>query len=528
MNEQALPTSYKNKRVLVLGLGIEGMDLSKFLLSEGADLYLLDQKSRSELVDSQEKSNLLARLPESHLYLNGGIPEDMRSFDTIFVSQGIPNHNPALTQARQSNRRISSMLELFLQRCPVPVVGITGSAGKTTTTAILANILRYAGEDVIVGGNIGFELLSRLSDISNETKVIVEMSHTQLLRLNSSPAIACITNITPNHLDQFSWQDYQELKSKIIKWQSPTDLFVANVDDQNVRKIIATGNSRTVSISLGGIADRSMTSLSKNDDQSHENSTQKYQSAISAYADTNYLRADDTDELYSLHLNIRNGPSKTNHPITLFENWSPFDQLHAPGYHNMYNLAFAAVISYFLLQSSEPKTPDTILELINSGIRSFQGVEHRLEIIPNDHRSLLFVNDSIATTPESTLTALMAINLEINQKIVLLMGGRDKKLPFPPKLKHAIADRCRGLVTFGESGKHFFENGAPDPADNDFGTCEESMNDAFWSALRIAKRGDVILLAPGGTSFDQYANFEKRGQEFKALIAGLPSSGLSN
>ena len=127
----------------------------------------------------------------------------------------------------------------------------------------------------------------------------------------------------------------------------------------------------------------------------------------------------------------------------------------------MYNVAFAAVISYFLLQAKEPKTPNTVLELISSGIKSFQGVEHRLETIESNHRSLLFVNDSIATTPERTLAALTALNLNLNQKVVLLMGGRDKKLPFPMKLREAIADRCRGFIGFGESGAHFIEKGSP-------------------------------------------------------------------
>ena len=528
MNQRVSTNTYKNKKVLVLGLGIEGMDLSKFLSSEGADLFISDQKSIHELRDSQEKSKLLAGLPRSRLYLDGVIPKDLQSFDTIFASQGVPDHNPILIQARQANCRISSMLELFLERCQVPVVGITGSAGKTTTTAILADILRYSGESVLVGGNIGFELLSSLPDITNDTKVIVEMSHTQLLRLNRSPAIACITNITPNHLDQFSWKEYQELKSKIIKWQSPTDLFVANIDDQNVRKIIATGGSRTVAISLGEVAHRSVSGTSKNKDESAKPRIEENGTSKSLYGYANYQPTGNVDELYSLQLDIPQGPYGMTSPITLLEDWSPFNQPQAPGYHNMYNVAFAAVISYFLLQSKEPKSPNTILELISSGIKSFQGVEHRLETIESNHRSLLFLNDSIATTPERTLAALTALNLNANQKVVLLMGGRDKKLPFPTKLRDAIADRCRGFVGFGESGAHFIEKGSPKSADPLLYISEKDLTDAFWSALRIAKNGDVILLAPGGTSFDHYANFEKRGREFKALVAGLASDGPKN
>ena len=393
------------------------MDLSKFLSSEGADLFISDQKSIHELRDSQEKSKLLAGLPRSRLYLDGVIPKDLQSFDTNFASQGVPDHNPILIQARQANCRISSMLELFLERCQVPVVGITGSAGKTTTTAILAEILRYSGESVLVGGNIGFELLSSLPDITTDTKVIVEMSHTQLLRLNSSPAIACITNVTPNHLDQFSWKEYQELKSKIIKWQSPTDLFVANIDDQNVRKIIATGGSRTVAISLGEIAHRSVSSTSKNKDESAKPRTEENGTGKSLYGYANYQPTGNVDELYSLQLDISQGPYGMTSPVTLLEDWSPISQPQVPGYHNMYNVAFAAVISYFLLQAKEPKTPNTVLELISSGIKSFQGVEHRLETIESNHRSLLFVNDSIATTPARTLAALTALNLNLIQKV---------------------------------------------------------------------------------------------------------------
>jgi UDP-N-acetylmuramoylalanine--D-glutamate ligase len=458
-----LPSSYKGKKVAIVGLGVEGTDLAEFLVTEGAIVTLSDKKTFHEVEPLIERIKRQSPIAQVEYATAKNLTDDIDKYESVFVSQGVPENNPILIEANNLNIRISSMLELFMSRCPAPIVGITGSSGKTTTTALVAAILETANEDFIVGGNIGKGLLTQLKNIQNTTKVIVEMSHTQLLRVTRSPEIACVTNVTPNHLDQFSWDDYIDLKRNIIRWQGPGDTFVAQMDNPIVREFIIEAKSQILEVS---------TQIS---------ATSAKVARVS---------------LSSKFLKYTNQKAEE---ITICN----IEELKIPGSHNVENAACAAAITILL---------EVDIEHISAALISFPGVEHRLEEIDKVN-NVVFINDSIATTPDRTLVGLKSVKA----RTILLMGGRDKKLPFDNLLSE-ITKKCRHVITFGEARQVFKDriiSAEVKVHDREF------LGDAFKLAVELAVPGDCILLSPGGTSFDQYRTFEERGAEFKKLANDL-------
>ena len=216
------PASFRDQRIAVVGLGIEGRDALKFLDHEGAQTIQVDRNpDRAER--SQDDLTILDEV------------------DGLIVSQGVHYQVPLLAEAQRRNVPVYGPTQIFLERCPAPVIGITGSAGKTTTTTLVHLMLQAADIPSRLGGNIGQGLLQQLPDISSEDTVVAELSHTQLLRTTRSPQTAAITNITPNHLDQFSWQQYQQLKYRIVDYQSPHAAVVLPFNDP----LAAAAASRT-------------------------------------------------------------------------------------------------------------------------------------------------------------------------------------------------------------------------------------------------------------------------------------------
>src|SRR3990172_521878 len=220
--------SLVDKRVTVLGLGIEGVDLVRYLASHGASVTISDIRPPEALARRiQELDGLPVRFS-----LGEHRADDILSADTVFVSQGVPLTLPVLEQARERGVPISSMTRLFLELCPGTVIGITGSSGKTTTTALIGAMFAAAGRRHVVGGNIGVGILGLLDQIAPETWVVVELSHTQLETAERSPHIACVLNVTPNHLDRYTWDEYVALKLRILQQQKRDDIAVLNLDDE--------------------------------------------------------------------------------------------------------------------------------------------------------------------------------------------------------------------------------------------------------------------------------------------------------
>ena len=446
----------------VVGLGIEGIDLTRFLAAEGARVTVSDLRPREQLGEA------LAAIEDSDATLSLGAnrEQDMTSADCVFVSQGVPPDLPALRAARRAGVPISSMTRLFLERCPAPVAGITGSSGKTTTTALVGEMLTEAGEDHVVGGNIGVGLLALLERIGPETRVVLELSHTQLESVEQSPQLACVTNVTPNHLDRYSWSSYVALKRRIFEYQRGDDLAIFHIDDEVAAAFAEEAPARV-----------------------------RYTSLLRP------LPGDGVTVSGGLIVR-REGDRET----------AVMERAEIPlrGDHNAANVVCALAVA------SELGVADgTAAE----AVRRFQGVPHRLEPVATV-RGVQYVNDSIATTPERTLAGMRTYR----EPLVLLLGGRDKHLPLG-ELAREAAERCRAVVAFGEASPTF-ARAVADARDGERPTIEQtsSIEEAVAAAARLAREGDVVLCAPAGTSFDAYRNFEQRGAAFRAAVAALRES----
>ncbi len=239
------PFDARGKRVLVYSLGIEGRDLARWMLARGARVTISDTRTDDAL-------DAAGAVPPGGIecLVTGQDFLDPAGFDLVAVSQSVLRYDRALGRARELGIPVTSQMRLFLQLCSGKVIGITGSSGKSTTTALVGAIAAETGLPFIVGGNIGEALLGRLDEITPETNVILEISHTQLQYTDRSPAIAAVTNITPNHLDQFSWDEYVGLKRNIIAHQHREDVAVLNADDQTSRALMASVRGRLVRTSI--------------------------------------------------------------------------------------------------------------------------------------------------------------------------------------------------------------------------------------------------------------------------------------
>jgi UDP-N-acetylmuramoylalanine--D-glutamate ligase len=459
--------SLVQKRVTVLGLGIEGVDLVRYLASHGADVTVSDAKTTEQLSGRiRELEGLPVRFS-----LGAHNSDDITNADVIFVSQGVPQSLPALVDARERGIPVSSMTRLFMELCPGPTVGITGSSGKTTTTALVAAMFAEAGRRHVVGGNIGVGLLGLLDKITSDTWVILELSHTQLETVDRSPHVACVLNVTPNHLDRYTWDQYSALKLRILQFQTRDDICVLGLDDEVACSFATESPGRVVWFS------------------------------------SRRVPQGDGACLREGWVVWRKG--------TVESKLLPVDAIPLRGAHNVSNvLAAVAVAGAVGLDFAA----------IERAVRNFAPVPHRLELVRTVD-GVSYYNDSIATTPERTLAGLAAFE----EPIVLLLGGREKNLPLDVLAKTAI-ERCRAVICFGEAAplleaalgaaaRAVLPSGQPRAIERR-GTLEEAVTVARASA----QPGDVVLLSPACTSFDAYANFEERGEAFRRIVNSFGNS----
>jgi len=453
------------KRVTVLGLGIEGVDLVRYLASQGAQVTASDTKTADRLPRLRELDNLPVRLS-----LGANPVEDTINADIVFVSQGVPLDIPALVAASERGIPLSSMTRLFLEHCPGPTIGITGSSGKTTATSLVGAMFAAAGRPHVVGGNIGVGLLSLLDLVTPETCVVLEVSHTQLELIGRSPHLACVLNVTPNHLDRYTWPDYVALKRNLLRYQTAEDTAVLNLDDPESSAMAEEARGEVIWFSRGE----------------------------SVPGDGAFLREGR---------------------VVWRRSGCDVDVLSAPdiplrGEHNVSNVLAAVAVASLC---------DVGPEDMARAVRKFRAMPHRLELVARIEGADYY-NDSIATTPERALAGMRSFE----EPLVLLLGGREKHLP----LKDLAAEACRrsrGVVFFGESGtllEEAVEAAAaayPGPQ-RPVMSRMHSLAEAVEVAQAVAQPGDVVLLSPACTSFDAYENFEQRGEDFRRLVRSLASS----
>ena len=460
-----MATGLRGKRVTVVGLGIEGMALTPYLVHQGAIVTISDQRTEAQLA-----ANLapLAGLPV-RLALGGNRPADCATADLLFVSQGVPLDIPAIAAARDAGVPLRSATQLFMERCPAPILGITGSAGKTTTTTIAGRMLAAGGLAVEVGGNNGHMLLDRLDTITPQHWVVLEMSHTQLELTDRSPHIALVTNISPSHADRYpDMAGYVALKERIFAYQSAGDTLVLNWDDPATRAMAGKAHGNLAWFSL-----------------------RERPAGDGAYLDGDrILLAAGADTV----------------PVM------PRSAIRLMGEHNVANVLAACAAA---------AAAGIAATAMAAAVRDFTGVEHRLEWV-RTLDGVDYYNDSIATTPERVVAGLRCFE----RPVVLLAGGREKHLP----LEHWIAEvqqRCAAVACFGEAGPYLYQALRQVWRGRGPLTLHATVDEAVAAAQAAAQPGDVVLLSPACTSFDAYPNFEARGRHFKSVVLALAARGAA-
>lgn len=446
----------RGRTVAVIGIGVSNTPLLRLLLREGISVTACDRSSR-------EKLGALAGELEAagaKLQLGDGYLQNL-SQDVIFRTPGLRPDVPELEAARAKGSTITSEMEVFFEVCPCPIIAVTGSDGKTTTTTIIAQLLRAAGHTVHVGGNIGHPLLAEADTIRPTDWAVLELSSFQLMTMTHSPHIAVVTNLAPNHLDVHkSMEEYVWAKENIFCHQQPGDTAIFNLDNAITRQQALRAPGRALYFSRQAEPENGV-----------------------------FLRGDAV-------ISRRDGHERQ---IMTTED------IRLPGVHNVenYMAAIAAV---------EGLVPD---ETIRTFARTFNGVEHRIELVRTYH-GVRFYNDSIASSPSRTIAGLRSFK----EKVILIAGGYDKHIPFdvlgPEVVEHVkllvLCGATAGKIRAAVEQASGYRPGHPEILD------VTPFHRAVETARDRAVPGDVVTLSPACAAFDQFRNFMERGKTFKAIV----------
>jgi UDP-N-acetylmuramoylalanine--D-glutamate ligase len=402
--------------------------------------------------------------------------------DAVCVSGGVPLNLHLIQEAQKCGIPLTNDTQVFLEECPCRTIGITGSAGKTTTTSLVGKIAETAISSdldgaglyrkVWVGGNIGIPLLAVVDQMKANDLAVLEISSFQLELMTRSVNIACVLNITPNHLDRHANMDaYVAAKSRILEYQTERDTTVLGQDDPGAWKLLEKVRGKKYAFGR----------------------TLPAEAMQGAFIDGDWVSLWDGKTL--------------THVIRQSE-------IPLRGWHNVENVLAAFAVS----QAAGLPT-----KAMREAIIAFTGVPHRLEWVQS-WKGADWYNDSIATAPERVMAAIHSFEspADINRPIVLLAGGRDKNLPWN-ELAVLIHARVDHLILFGEAaGKIIAAVGHSKPGERPFSmeTCID-LEQAVKGAARVVEPSDIVLLSPGGTSFDEFRDFEERGESFKRWVLNL-------
>lgn len=457
-----MKTEWKGKRVTILGAARQGLAAGRWLARHDAQVTLNDNRSEDNMTEAK------VELSDPNItWVLGSHPIDiLDTTDIVCISGGVPLTNPIVTEAIRRDIPVTNDTQIFMENVPCKTVGITGSAGKTTTTSLVGQMAKNAlGKQAFIGGNIGDPLLNYVDNMNSEDVAILEISSFQLEQLTISPNVASILNITPNHLDRHSTMEaYTAVKERILDFQKTDDAAILCREDPGSWNMHGKVHGKLVSFGTGSVpSDHDGTMVS--------------------------------DRVLILRKHGSNIPLLHR------------DQIQLRGDHNVLNVLAAFAIGH---------ATGLPLEAMVYAAKEFRGVPHRLEFV-REWRGAKWYNDSIATAPERTMAAVRSFS----EPIILLLGGRDKNLPWD-KLAALVHERVERVVVFGEAAGKIAA--AIELADGPLQkTVENSKNlyEAVQAASRWSKPGEVILLSPGGTSFDQFSDFEERGEAFKKWVSEL-------
>jgi UDP-N-acetylmuramoylalanine--D-glutamate ligase len=497
----------KGKGVLVVGLARQGMAMARFLVGEGARVTVTDVQPAETLAGPLATLAPLAP-PGAGLgagpaglpihYALGGHPLSLLdNTDLVCLSGGVPTTIPLVAEARRRGIPLSNDGLLTLERTAATVVGITGSGGKTTTTTLVGLILKAAGIPAHVGGNIGTPLIDCLDELQPGHWAVMELSSFQLELFDRSPQVAAMTNLTPDHLDRHgTMAAYSAAKANILRWQTPDNICLLNADDRLTSRWLASGR-----VDIAAEEDQPAMSFPLQ--------ARRLGFSLREEMDAGaFLHG--RGEVLMLRL-----PGQPETVICRRE------AVRLRGMHNVANLLAACVLAGVAGAPSEAMAKVAA---------DFEGVEHRLEPVQTLN-GVLWVNDSIATSPARAAAAIKSFN----EPIVLLAGGRDKKLDWD-NFAELVHERVEHVVLFGEAAELIERairrsESAIRRASDPLRTAKHvarthrcaDLEEAVGVAHRVAEPGNVVLLAPGGTSFDAYKDYPARGKHFRTLVQALES-----
>ena len=459
----------ENKKIALIGAGISSLEIVDVLLKGKADLTILDERDENSIkanLNEFKKKNVKLICGKNHL-------NSLLEFDVAIRSPGVYYNLPEIQNAIKKGIHVTSEIELFFEFCPCKIIGISGSDGKTTTSTLIAKILKQEGLTVFLGGNIGKTMLSRIEEIKPTDFAVVELSSFQLISMKKSPDIAILTNISPNHLNVHrTMEEYVNSKLNLISHQTSNSTAILNLDNAiaNSFEKHAKGIVKKFSV--------------------------KKRVDFGAYFDseTNEITYANSKKLTKI-LNVKNFKLK--------------------GIHNIENLlaAISAVVDFVSINS------------IKKVAFEFEGVEHRIEFVKKINEVDWF-NDSIATSPTRTIAAIKSFNNEI----ILIAGGSDKNCSFEEFSDVAIS-KVKNLILTGANSKKIesaLKNNKKFNSSNLKIHLVKNLKEAVELSNSIAVKNDVVLLSPASASFDSYENYKARGKHFKQLVQELEKWKIKN
>lgn len=448
------------KKAVVLGAGVSGVTVAKALRRVQADVTLVDGKEAEQL-----PLQVLNLANEGiHLQLGAEAEECLEDADFLVVSPGIPLKAAYVGKAQQRGIPVVSEVEIAYQLCKAPMLAITGTNGKTTTTTLLGEMIKASGFKTAVGGNIGAGLSEQVLDLGANDMAVAEISSYQLESVQEfRPYVAAVLNVTPDHLERHGTvEQYSSVKERVFNKQGAEDVVVLNYDDPITRDMAKRAPGRVL-----------------------------FFSRLEVLPEGAFVRAGK--------MVIRWQGAE----ISLLD----AAELGLPGAHNVENVLAAAAMAYVA-----GVTPQVICEVL----RSFEGVEHRIELVA-EIDNVKYYNDSKATNPESTIKALEAFDTGI----ILLAGGKDKNTDLQTMMK-LVKDKARCLLLFGAAAERF--EAAARQAGVQQIRLVSGVEEAIQVAKTLAQPAEVVLLSPACASFDQFSSFEERGRFFKECVAALEAA----
>ena len=458
---KAFESNIKGKRVAIIGIGVSNIPLIDYFHDLGARVTVFDEIDKA-LLDKY----IIKKINDYgfDLVTGSNALHFLRGFNIIFRS---PSCLPTTLQLKSEQKRgaiVTSEIEMLMNTCPCKVIGVTGSDGKTTTTTLIYEILKKAGYNCHLGGNIGVPLFTKVKDFKEDDIVILELSSFQLMDMEVSPEISVITNVSPNHLDKHSsYEEYIEAKKSIFAYQDKSGKVVLNYDNDITREFAKDAEGKVVFFS----------------------SKSKLADGV-IYDDGIIKECEDGVRKHILDTK----------------------EIHLRGVHNFENICAAIAATSDLV--------DTKTQI--EAIKEFKGVEHRLEFV-RELNGVKWYNDSIGTSPSRTIAGLNSFD----EKIVLIAGGYDKNLDYTPLAK-PILEKVSKVVLLGRTATKIADVILKATAGTDIVfpvyKCT-TLEQAVQRAQNIAKEGEIVLFSPASASFDMFKNFAERGKKFKEIVNNL-------